>query len=1078
MTFDGEAQCIAPTYAPAQYTVCDIGAPYGYKITAWNQCAALLSIPNPITSESQAVSYANCWNQKISGVGDVVGTVPWKSAGTVYNDNSCVAGTVREVDGHTIWGVGNKTSASGGTTFTFTKVEPVSCPGGYTAVSFSIRGFSELVACKPVTTCAPDERPSSNAPYACMKNANLPAVAKPCFHCIGNPILPLTGAKRQPVSTGFFVGGEELVITYDTSSALTGFPVRALPSFGRLWSSSLHRNLVIGSGGTVVTAYRGNGQIWTFILRGGTYVTDGDTLDKLTVASGAYYYTDGRTNTVESYNALGQLRRIDWPDGRSLSFVYSSANAGMGAGYLLRVTDHTGRFIRFRYQLTPGALIHKATRGRVSAILDFMGRRINVTYDAQSNLSTLTWPGGKTQQFLYENGALPWAMTGRINESSVRDRTWAYDGQGRAIESSIAGAGAHTVAYDSPPTYSVSATEDASVNVFIRRFEAAAAAPFAVTQPNGQVASWGSQSVLGLPRLASVSKPAGSGSPAATAASTYDVNGNVVTYDDFGGARTCYAYDSTNRETVRVAGLATSIDCATVIGAGATLPAGAQRTTTAWHPDWRLPSAVTRPLRKTTTVYQGQPDPFNSNTPANCTTAALLPNGKPRPVVCKQVEQALLASGALDTTVPMDVQIFSYNAAARPVAITRNGNATTQTYYATTSFPSGMSDLYGDKVNLVVHGDFEQDETLVEDYSAAQQPVYLVGDAYVSTEKSKFGGASMHFDGSGDYLWIDPSDFNIGTGDFTAEGWFYLEAANLYYPHIFQLASTQGWMFMRFGDSGYGWRLQFATSTNGSQATQYSAAQTQSDLLNGWHHLAMTRESGVVRAFLDGDLLTVRNNVFTGPAVTSWVDNTNIIATQVSLSADAPFSFQGYIDEFRFTKGVARYTSSFTPPAAPFEAPSLTTTGVAAGDLQSVTNAAGHTTQFTKYDRAGRVRQTVDPRGLVSDIEYTPRGSVSSVTVTPPGGGHARTTAYGYDERELLTQVVEADGTVVSYGYDEAGRLLQVTDARGNSVTYTLDVSGNRIAEEAKDPGGTLRRNIQRSYDALNRLQQVTGGAR
>lgn len=45
-------------------------------------------------------------------------------------------------------------------------------------------------------------------------------------------------------------------------------------------------------------------------------------------------------------------------------------------------------------------------------------------------------------------------------------------------------------------------------------------------------------------------------------------------------------------------------------------------------------------------------------------------------------------------------------------------------------------------------------------------------------------------------------------------------------------------------------------------------------------------------------------------------------------------------------------------------------------------------------------------------------------------------------------------------------------------MTYTLDNTGNRTAEEVRDPGGTLRRSIARSFDALNRVQQVTGAAR
>jgi YD repeat-containing protein len=52
-----------------------------------------------------------------------------------------------------------------------------------------------------------------------------------------------------------------------------------------------------------------------------------------------------------------------------------------------------------------------------------------------------------------------------------------------------------------------------------------------------------------------------------------------------------------------------------------------------------------------------------------------------------------------------------------------------------------------------------------------------------------------------------------------------------------------------------------------------------------------------------------------------------------------------------------------------------------------------------------------------------------------------------------------------------------VTDAKGNTVTYTLDNAGNKTGEQVKDSSNTLQRNITRVYDALNRVQQVTGAS-
>jgi YD repeat-containing protein len=61
------------------------------------------------------------------------------------------------------------------------------------------------------------------------------------------------------------------------------------------------------------------------------------------------------------------------------------------------------------------------------------------------------------------------------------------------------------------------------------------------------------------------------------------------------------------------------------------------------------------------------------------------------------------------------------------------------------------------------------------------------------------------------------------------------------------------------------------------------------------------------------------------------------------------------------------------------------------------------------------------------------------------------------------------------YTYDAAHRLTGIKDGAGNTVTYTLDNLGNRTGEAFKDPAGVLARNITRVYDALSRLQSVTG---
>ena len=76
-----------------------------------------------------------------------------------------------------------------------------------------------------------------------------------------------------------------------------------------------------------------------------------------------------------------------------------------------------------------------------------------------------------------------------------------------------------------------------------------------------------------------------------------------------------------------------------------------------------------------------------------------------------------------------------------------------------------------DKVSLLLHGDGTNGSTTIIDSSSSPKAVTAVGDAQISTAQSKFGGASIAFDGAGDWLTTPASNnFAFGIGDFTIEG--------------------------------------------------------------------------------------------------------------------------------------------------------------------------------------------------------------------------------------------------------------------------------------------------------------------
>ena len=149
----------------------------------------------------------------------------------------------------------------------------------------------------------------------------------------------------------------------------------------------------------------------------------------------------------------------------------------------------------------------------------------------------------------------------------------------------------------------------------------------------------------------------------------------------------------------------------------------------------------------------------------------------------------------------------------------------------------------------------------------------------------------------------------------------------------------------------------------------------------------------------------------------------------------------------------------------------------ATGNVATVTNAAGHVTRYDSHDASGRPTQITEPNGVVTKLTYAPRGWLLSSVRSAADGTQSETTSFTYTPSGQVQTVTLPDNTTLTYSYDKAQRLTSIADSAGNTVSYTLDKMGNRTQETIRDAAGTLARTITRAYDALNRLQQQTGGA-
>lgn len=210
---------------------------------------------------------------------------------------------------------------------------------------------------------------------------------------------------------------------------------------------------------------------------------------------------------------------------------------------------------------------------------------------------------------------------------------------------------------------------------------------------------------------------------------------------------------------------------------------------------------------------------------------------------------------------------------------------------------AGGGDPYFRNVSLLLHMDGANGSTSFPDNSLSPKTVLRSGNAQVSTAEWKFGGASLNLDGAGDWLSVAGSaDFNFGTGDFTVECWIYQRA--LGNPNYFTFATQQWNVYHSASNVIRFWDGTTYQITGGAVA------------LNVWHHIALTRLGTQVRLFMNG---VQQGSTWTDVGPTNLGQTTFYIGYY-----PAATEFNGYVDDFRVTKGIARYTSNFTPPTVPF----------------------------------------------------------------------------------------------------------------------------------------------------------------
>ena len=184
-------------------------------------------------------------------------------------------------------------------------------------------------------------------------------------------------------------------------------------------------------------------------------------------------------------------------------------------------------------------------------------------------------------------------------------------------------------------------------------------------------------------------------------------------------------------------------------------------------------------------------------------------------------------------------------------------------------------------------------------------------DAQIDTAQSVFGGASGLFDGTGDYVDTpDHADFDVGAGDFTIDCWIKRNSSGAWNRICGQVDSTPTY-------STLSWFLQINDTDHltggiytGTTAKEATATGTIAD--TNWHHVALVRYGNTITLY--------KNGVADGTADVTGVtaNNSAYKPTVGRLGEYTLTTFNGWIDEFRFSKGIARWTANFEVPTAEY----------------------------------------------------------------------------------------------------------------------------------------------------------------
>jgi RHS repeat-associated protein len=850
----------------------------------------------------------------------------------------------------------------------------------------------------------------------------------------------------------------------------------------------------------------------TFAASVWTATNGADTL----TGNGPWTYRRAEDDLTQNFDDDGRLVSQTERNGWTTSYAY-------GNGHLASVTNAFGRTLTFQYN---GA-------SQLASVTTPDARVIHYGYDSTGRLSSVTYPDGKSRSFVYENAAFPHALTGILDESGARWGTFAYDSQGRAISTELAGAA---------DRYQVSYPSTGSATV---------------VDPLGTTRSYSYGTTFGKLAVVGGTLPSGEGE-ADAASRVQDANGLITSETDFKGVKTNTAWDVPRR-------LPTSVTHAVGTPEERTV-------TTQWHATFALPVLVTEPGRTTAWTYDASGNPLSRTvthtgtspnktqttswtyTPQGLVATETVPNGAVTSYTYDASGNVLSATNALghatsygydsanrvtSQTAPSGlVTTYAWDARDRLLTQTVGGQQTTTLTYtapgqiATLTLPTGLSLSYtydtahrltGWSNNRGESGSFTLDAMgnrvaeQIKDASgaiawSAARTVNNINRLSARTEGSSQTD-TFGYDANGELI-AQTNGLNQSTR-YGLDGLRRLKTltnpanatASLGYDAldaITQASDFKG-VATSYARDAQGNATQEASADVGSRGTEYDALGLPSRIVDALGQATQIQRDALGRptqlSFADGQTTTLRYDLTGGSYNESGFSRAS----------------RGYLSEIADRSGTTVYKRDLfgrvtvkSQTLANSYVRRLRYAYTGGGDLDTLTYPDGSRLRYQR-DATGRIAQMDwNDQPLVTGLQWNPLGQPTGWNWAFADDSEGITvSAYrGYDTAGRLTQtefssyVYDAAGRITSLtqnlwkpantnplgsaidsadvtwsvGYDAVGRIVSFGNA-SSTASFSYDANGNRTASSQTANGATTSRSYAVSANRLTGFSQTAGGA-